>query len=102
MTEPTKGPWRVSDADQYMVVSPNKSISNAFNIAFVDGRVSDDEEEIIANARLISAAPELLAVAEQVVSRGHRYDCGQCYHRLNRCSCSYLAAISAIAKARGV
>ena len=64
MTEPTKGPWRVSDADQYMVVSPNKSISNAFNIAFVDGRVSDDEEEIIANARLISAAPELLAALE--------------------------------------
>ena len=94
MTDPTKGPWRVFEADQYMVVSPDKGMDNGFNIAFVDGRVSDDEEEIIANARLIAAAPDLLAALEEWVDvlciNGD--DCPLGYHR---------RAKAAIAKARG-
>lgn len=68
MSKPTKGPWIAApDPEQndcMAVVTADKHET----IAFVEPSI---EAEEIANARLLAAAPELLAALRQTDSVGH-------------------------------
>lgn len=61
----TPGPWRVGDAGYTVFGPPNGKLSPAI-IANV-GRGSFPNARTIANARLIAAAPDLLAWLERVI-----------------------------------
>jgi len=67
MTQPahTPGPWYVDSCDDDLVFS-----ANGLHIATVGNEHQPDQsaEEITANARLIAAAPDLLAAAEKVIA----------------------------------
>ena len=56
-----------------------------------------------ANAALIASAPDLLAACKSIVACGHYDTCGAVVSDAERypCSCPYMLAEAAIAKARG-
>ncbi len=67
MSEHTKGPWRVSnhdDNDDIVVRSGPKIVANCESDNYYDLPA----EKILANARLIAAAPELLAACKAMVT----------------------------------
>ena len=69
MTAHTPGPWRIIDGT--FVYKLDESEQNRFHLqvaAGFAGRNRTSTEEIFANARLIAAAPDLLAALEIVVS----------------------------------
>lgn len=110
----TPGPWTLEDHTEVVarVPSPNGPRSDVLTICraadvdiYVDGRAGTPE----ANARLISAAPDLLAACEAVdeymVLSGHpdhdpeECECGAGY---GYCAgCTLVKARAAIAKAKG-
>lgn len=66
--KPTPGPWRVRGKTfnlQIAIVGPSGELSDS--IAYAWGQ--NDEAE--ANARLIAAAPELMAVVERLIGGPH-------------------------------
>lgn len=56
----TPGPWEVS-GNKKTVLDSDK-----FVVAFCDTNYPIEDDEIIPNARLIAAAPDLLAVAQEM------------------------------------
>ena len=71
MAKHTPGPWKVRDSDPLVVIAPDPddprdpwSIAKAYMAA----GYSEGDEESHANAKLIAAAPELLAACEQLES----------------------------------
>lgn len=55
MSKHTPGPWKVSSGDSLGIVDANgEYVSNAV------GNFKDNLDEMLANARLISAAPDML------------------------------------------
>jgi hypothetical protein len=83
-TQHTPGPWRIGDAG-FTVFGPPKPGALPETIAPVKNR---------ANARLISAAPELLAALEALIDRDPAPP-------LEKIGAVYVNARAAIAKARG-
>lgn len=77
MAEHTKGPWRACGDDRggcecHMVWSiPSDAVVGvaikATDTAYTDGEGLTDEDEVRANARLISSAPDLLEAADNAV-----------------------------------
>lgn len=59
----TPGPWRVSENCQTDVFAGNRFVASAYNGYRAHVAKTDAD-----NARLIAAAPELLAVAEMVLA----------------------------------
>jgi hypothetical protein len=69
----TPGPWHGNgtsppDHDTYAVWSETGSFICSLRFPFggTEGRVNDDERE--ANARLIAAAPDLLAICQEIAN----------------------------------
>lgn len=63
MSKHTPGPWKAGRPDMGTLVDGVESkwiYAGGKYVAVASGRVSDDWFEIMANARLIAAAPELL------------------------------------------
>jgi hypothetical protein len=77
MKEPTPGPWIIDKRCSTRVCLP---IENNRGIASTGGYFSNDQdvaEENEANARLIAAAPDLLAACEAALEDGpHNASCG--------------------------
>lgn len=88
MTTHTKGPWTIKESTSSAMVSV---YAGGFSVACT-GSAKAEDDNARANARLISAAPDLLAACEAVISEldgdPHRYSL-----------CNTVAA--AIAKAKG-
>lgn len=60
---PTPGPWRVSDFERRAGgVTRHVMGADDFAVAYLDGRSAEEHE---ANARLIAAAPEMLAALKE-------------------------------------
>ena len=77
-TEHTPGPWKLADSDDNIIVgavtrykNPTPKGINLACVAIVDD--SSDEYEDMANARLLAAAPELLAACEYVLPHLEEY-----------------------------
>jgi hypothetical protein len=68
MTEHARGPWRISKRCPTNVLSPNGTMVADCAIATIYRR-QPTEEELAANARLISVAPEFLAVAQDAIAK---------------------------------
>lgn len=68
----TPGPWTVNGAEIEALVDPENSQTYYASIC----QLSDGWAETIggANARLIAAAPELLAALQEVTNRGYMFD----------------------------
>ncbi len=65
----TKGNWNwfINNGDKYLVESHSKEKELSIDICMLGDTVLDDESEIKANAKLIAAAPDLLAALRQTV-----------------------------------
>ena len=70
MTEHTTGPWTVGAYDnvacETWIYPPGYDTPSVARVPVADGLRDDQEQE--ANARLIAAAPDLLAVLQEVVA----------------------------------
>ena len=99
MTEHTPGPWKATcEMTGYTIetwsvrqITGGYALAEAFWQRTADGRPTHNAE---ANARLISAAPDLLAACEAVYSSGYAYDGPEAWDRAELLK-------AAIAKARG-
>lgn len=98
----TPGPWNVTNSHDWTGME-----GVAFGIddaAGMDGErdyhlatvVHGDPDELVANARLIAAAPDLLEALKGLVAWAEEYG-GERPHR--HCGCTYCVARAAIAKA---
>ena len=95
MTEHTKGPWELDESlrgNSFTAISGDDWIELATVVTRMNMK-DEDSPEGMANARLISAAPDLLAALEWAVETAdtEQYEADW-----------YAAARVAIAKARGV
>ena len=83
-TQHTPGPWE-ADSDAYVVNEYNRVIADVF--------INDDDnrEERAANARLIAAAPELLAALQAVAEY---WDGGPYYNKPGEVEALFRAAIA--------
>lgn len=84
MSSHTPGPWLLSEKDNAFVYALNDSGTNRFYFKvygghishqkrrYVSGNPKTSEEEVLANARLISAAPDLLSALREVVAISDR------------------------------
>ena len=91
MDEFTPGPWRDDDGT---IVAGDGPI----NIAYTRTVIAEREAEQRANARLIAAAPDLLAACEAYVAADQMKDPGAYLRALDALS---IQMRTAIAKARG-
>lgn len=91
-TTHTQGPWLCSGTS---VSNPQANRPNA-TICDVSGWGNRDEAEQIANARLIAAAPDLLAALENLTVLFDRIDRSSATNKA-----AYNDAIAAITKAKG-
>lgn len=100
MSTATPGPWKVGrsirsrlmGSDQVVEIQDQRDQMVA--LLYTDNRGGDEDG---ANARLLAAAPDLLAALKAVVSRHDGYQDG-----LGPCVCEgHVAARAAIAKAEG-
>lgn len=99
-TQHTPGPWRADiRLAQTVVVSERGIVADIARHESSTTEQSYSDEEIAANARLISAAPELLEALEQIAARENTAD-GFERPVLDRKQCSAIAR-AAIAKAKG-
>lgn len=78
MNTHTPGPWAVDDFDPHMLAIIGRPAwkcrrdgkSQRWSVAEVDDLMGDHPQEVIANARLIAAAPDLLkACVSMIASR---------------------------------
>lgn len=90
MTKFTQGPW-TNDTDN-CIYAGDEAVAMAFG--FGAGKAYDHTPETAANARLIAAAPELLAALQHIASFTAYVDCDNC-NEMN------VVARAAIAKATG-
>lgn len=77
-TKHTPGPWAIgknhdAESEDFIIRQGDDPDSPAIASAFVD-HIGLTEEESMANARLIAAAPELLAALERLVSACEKGD----------------------------
>ena len=56
-TQHTKGPWKFGSSNEDSVYKRNIGGSDGYHVAVASSR---EDEEVVANARLIAAAPDLL------------------------------------------
>jgi hypothetical protein len=99
MSEHTPGPWHVEELTGIAVCrihdtdvdSEDSWISNVYD--------DDDWGRCKANAYLMAASPDLLAVAKQLAHQGHSSECVN--YMLEGCICGVYAAEAAIVKALG-
>lgn len=93
MNKHTPGPWTAGRPDMQTFVDgvPSKWIydDKGQYVAAASGRIDGPWEQVMANARLIAAAPDLLAVAEYALEVSDKWGA---LHQM---------ATAAIAKARG-
>lgn len=106
----TPGPWSFA-CDSYGKVRHSKLACVYAHV--VDDRGSESLPHVASridnwdDARLIAAAPELLAVAESIMLRGHATGCASVASvdrpgaRKAGCDCLFKTASAAVAKARG-
>lgn len=98
----TPGPWRVGDAGATVFGPPNGSPSPA-TIARVSFAMIPSEE-MVANARLIAAAPDLLDALQDLTS-GNCVEAlqsgGLCFRDNDHSRACLVQALSVIAKAEG-
>ena len=75
--EPTPGPWRVEVNTHTTYMPGTTKIQPVYKIERLHYRtnVRFEESEAAANARLMAAAPELLAAVENI-------ECSECGHKL--------------------
>lgn len=92
----TPGPWFVSGPFVGPRLAPDSGIQ--IKVARVAGDECDSE--CIANARLIAAAPDLLAALEEAVALADQ-TLSEFAGRTDECQASYDKACAAIARARG-
>lgn len=74
MSKHTPGPWRIKD-DKGTIVGPDEQQIEASGLSLALG-YRDEEDPCFANARLISAAPEMLEALEaarQFIENGVEY-----------------------------
>jgi hypothetical protein len=103
MPKHTAGPWAFTegDAERRASSSVHKADDPEFQIAHVTCEWQNDQQraEDIANAKLIAAAPELLAACEWVVET---IQGGDSFEKLDPWAKEIVAAVRAtIAKAKG-
>lgn len=94
----TKGPWEVHKN------APNEIWAGLGPVAMTTPRISEDIDEEQANARLIAAAPELLATLELIEDQAGRAALVQDRSvGIIKATCAIMAkdAKTAIRKARG-
>ena len=60
----TQGPWRLNAGNETEIMSARRNVARAHCGAMTGIRVDEAE----ANARLIAAAPDLLAACEEILS----------------------------------
>lgn len=94
MSKHTPGPW-VLRAEHWM---PSVVIGESvWHAATITGRERPGERD--ANARLIAAAPDLLAALKEMLDKGE--GCAACGSGAPGCGCRYERARAAISKAEG-
>jgi hypothetical protein len=99
MTKHTPGPWQVKTAinGDRGILSPGVGLLAE---CFTAIRSFDEKtDEVIANARLIAAAPELLQALENLVAKYDAMQDGNISAQLT--NGDFFAARAAIAKAKG-
>jgi len=94
MPQHTPGPWQIMTRDSvgdniFTESKPHRRIANTYG----------DAEEYIANARLIAAAPDLLAALERIVAKYEAAPDGPL--GCGFVNGDFFAARAAITKARG-
>ena len=104
MSKHTPGPWEVTRFGAIKSASPNTQVEYARGIGqpqialvFVDDSRPEGERD--ANARVIAAAPDLLASLKEMLDKGE--GCAACGFGAPGCGCRYERARAAIAKAEG-
>lgn len=93
----TPGPWHIGTgkATQIIYGTDGYAVANAVTY---HGR--DTESDMVENARLIAAAPELLAALERLSERCAALDQSATHDGIENCN-AMVAARAAIAKAKG-
>lgn len=62
MAKHTTGPWRADNRDILFASDERRTIATAYFAGVGDG----GNDEVLANAKLIAAAPDLLAALERI------------------------------------
>ena len=63
-SEHTPGPWRIDDDPYHIIAAYNGDWSDFWSVATATGDCGPGKSRTAANARLISAAPDLLEALE--------------------------------------
>lgn len=94
----TPGPWGVVDENPTIYVCGQNE-----DLVIADCREANDRDELLANARLIAAAPEMLAALNEISEIGKTLNTdGACLHDIPRVVRRVVDNVrSAIAKAEG-
>ena len=72
MTQHTPGPWRVAFGNRLEVHGPKDEIGWPASIVYNAGLCTSEEAQ--ANARLIAAAPDMLAALQDIMAESSRDD----------------------------
>ena len=94
MSKHAEGPWRVHAGDEIIA-------GDCIHIAFVKANFPEHMQTQLANAKLIAAAPELLAACESRVDAMHEYEWSVDDSPAPKHKAMMQAAIKAIKKAKG-
>ena len=68
-TQHTPAPWKTGDSDWHTIVGPHTRFNSTHLVGIANVEESDDSNEDASNARLIAAAPELLAALRAIKAR---------------------------------
>ena len=91
MSKHTKGPWAINE---FLVYAENGNGCILATINSISKGISDEEAQ--ANARLIAAAPDLLAACEWTAKGEHHSACKA--QKGHKCNCYVGASQAAIEK----
>ena len=100
-TKHTPGPWETDRNNVHLtqIATIHQCLNNDWVEVWSPNALGASEEEMEANARLIAAAPDLLAALESIASMyDYEAACGDLASRLYEATC---LARAAIAKATG-